>query len=112
MKLMPDSIAVNTAVMPSFSLISWKTPPKEEAPKLREETFIPVFPISWYCITLCFMIMRQMYAVNEPGRPWTLLKKHVMVYVNSCSLALPALFRDMITVGLPAEGDAQRSLCF
>lgn len=38
------------------------------------------------------MIMRQMYAVNEPGRPWTLLKKHVMVYVNSCSLALPALF--------------------
>lgn len=53
-----------------------------------------------------------MYAVNEPGRPWTLLKKHVMVYINSCSLALPALFRDMITVGLPAEGDAQRSLCF
>lgn len=44
-----------------------------------------------------------MYAVNEPGRPWTLLKKHVMVYVNSCSLALPALFRDMITVGLPAK---------
>lgn len=53
-----------------------------------------------------------MYAVNEPGRPWTLLKKHVMVYVNRCSLALPAFFRDMITVGLPAEGDTQRSLCF
>ena len=47
-------MAVNTASKPSFSLMSWKTPPKEEAPKLKEDTFIPVFPISWYSIVITF----------------------------------------------------------
>ena len=53
-----------------------------------------------------------MYGLNEEGRPWTLENKHVMVFVICCSVALLALFLEMITVGLPAEGDAQRSLCF
>ncbi|MPN46574.1 hypothetical protein SDC9_194165 [bioreactor metagenome] len=55
MKFIPVSMAVNTLCIASFSLMSWNTPPSEEAPKLRDETFIPVLPISRYCIFKVFM---------------------------------------------------------
>jgi len=44
------SVAMCTLRIPSASLMSWKTEPSEEAPKLRWETFRPVFPNVLYCM--------------------------------------------------------------
>ena len=59
--------------MPSFSFKSWNTPPSEEAPKLRDDTFIPVFPISWYCIRIGFKII--LYATKVRGEPFSTDKR-------------------------------------
>ena len=50
MKFIPPSTAVNTALMASDSLMLRNTPPSDDAPNERAETFIPVFPISLYSI--------------------------------------------------------------
>ena len=46
MKLTPAPMAAKTASMPFASSKSWKTPPREEAPKPMAESFMPVFPNS------------------------------------------------------------------
>ena len=73
--------------------MSWKTPPNEEAPKLSDDTFMPVFPISWYCIILSgLMVTKTKVSKDKPRLSVALPEKarnglrKISVYPHGCCM--------------------------